>query len=120
MDVGVEDVSFQLAGAGERELVARRRQDVEVAELLADGEIRGHPAGAAPLVDRVGAARRHPADAARQEELVGHVLDEGVLCEPADVEKALVGAADLHVAEAGLRIEARRGASSPRLRLSLA
>src|SRR5262249_18442303 len=106
VEVGVEEVGIDVARAY-RELVAGRRQDVEAAELLADGHIGGQVGRAAALDHRGGAAGGLPAQAGRQQELVGDVLDPRVLGEPAEVEPALAGPGPIDV-----RVEGDAGATS--------
>src|SRR5262249_10321621 len=70
-------------------------QDVVTPELLADGQVGGQVKRPVPLKDFVRAAGRFPAQAASQQELGGHVLDEGVLEEAAEVEEPFPRAANV-------------------------
>jgi hypothetical protein len=56
VQVGVEDIGGVVARPG-RQLIAGDRQDVEVAELLASGQVGGQVHRTMPLEDLVGPAR---------------------------------------------------------------
>ena len=78
---------------------------MELAEPLTGGQLGGQVPRGIPLEDRVRAPWGLPAHAGCQQALVGGVLDDRVLHEPAEVEPAGTVAAGLDVAELAQGIE---------------